>query len=110
VSEVNMDEPLPHTCQAIQTDRDTQEQRECGKSATHTAHEPPIYFCSGCLHECMQDGTLEDLRSGEGLAWAISIADECAEREDMGMPTKGWRRVLLPMLLEEANKRGLDVG
>lgn len=44
-------------CQAVQTDRETQEQRDCGKPATHSAYDPPIYFCDECLHQCMEDAS-----------------------------------------------------
>jgi hypothetical protein len=47
-------------CQALLTDRDTQEQKECGKPATHAAYEPPIYFCDDCLHDCMEDASPDE--------------------------------------------------
>jgi hypothetical protein len=47
-------------CQAVITDRDTQEQHECGKPATHAAYEPPIYFCDDCLHDCMEDASPDE--------------------------------------------------
>lgn len=46
-------------CQAIHATRDG-DQHECGKPATHTAYDPPIYFCDECLHDCMEDGSPEE--------------------------------------------------
>ena len=55
------------TCECVQTSRDTTEQRTCGKPATHSAYEPPIYFCADCLHEMMQDASLEGHESVKDL-------------------------------------------
>ncbi len=55
-------------CQTVITDRDTQDQRECGKTATHTAYDPPIYFCDECLHDCMEDASPEEQSSVKRLA------------------------------------------
>lgn len=32
----------------------------CGKPATHSAYSPPIFFCSDCLHACMEDASPEE--------------------------------------------------
>lgn len=49
-------------CQAVFTSRDA-EQRECGKPATYAAYLPPIFFCYDCLHDCMEDASLEEQSS-----------------------------------------------
>lgn len=58
------------TCQAIETSRDTCEQRECGKPATHTAYqgEALIHFCADCLHECMQDASPDEQATVQEIA------------------------------------------
>lgn len=50
--------PRP-TCKAILTEPDS-EQRECGRTATHTAYIPPIHFCDECLHDCMEDASPDE--------------------------------------------------
>ncbi len=48
-------------CQAIvKIDRDTGDQFQCEEEATFQAYEPPIYFCSDCLHDCMEDASPEE--------------------------------------------------
>lgn len=47
-------------CQCIQTNRDDCSQRPCGKPATHSAYDPPMYLCDECLHEIMQDASPEE--------------------------------------------------
>lgn len=50
---------MTHTCQAAIATPDG-DQHECAKPATHSAYEPPIYFCDECLHECMEDASPDE--------------------------------------------------
>jgi hypothetical protein len=70
-----------------------------GVAAYVRAKKFPRYFSSIPL----------DLTQACELRHAIELARQCEDQQKNPFWRATWRRVLLPMLLAEANKRGLDV-
>lgn len=48
------------TCEMTEVNKDTGDQRECGKPAKYSIFDPPVLLCDECLHFALEDACPEE--------------------------------------------------
>lgn len=48
------------TCEMTEVNRDTGDQRDCGKPAKYLAFDPPVALCEECCHLAIEDASPEE--------------------------------------------------